>query len=276
MQSRYFKEIKMQTLPAVSHLGSCRPSRKTGFTLIELLVVIAIIAILAAILFPVFARARENARRTSCMSNLKQIGLGFMQYTQDYDEKYPRSFATYAQVPDNGNWGGSSPNYYWFWHNMIYPYVKSNQLFVCPNGDTSATTPYYANYGVNGFLIKSNASVSLAEIEAPATAYMVMDAGPYRLQEANGAGYYDWARNPALGFWYLPGTGKYATDPGFTGFYASDFNSDGRHFDGNNVAFADGHVKWLKTATMWSELTKFSGSSYSTTTQSAWNPAKSG
>src|SRR5687768_5924591 len=71
---------------------TCRRKRNgalKGFTLIELLVVIAIIAILAAILFPVFARARENARRSSCQSNLKQIGLGFAQYTQDYDEKMP-------------------------------------------------------------------------------------------------------------------------------------------------------------------------------------------
>jgi prepilin-type processing-associated H-X9-DG protein len=105
---------------------------------------------------------------------------------------------------------------------------------------------------------------------------MVMDAGSYRLQEANGAGYYDWMRTPALTSWYLPGTGKYATDPGFTGSYASDFKGDGRHFDGNNVAFADGHVKWVKTATMWNEDMKFYAGGYSTTTQSAWNPANSG
>src|SRR5690606_6779733 len=72
---------------------------KRGFTLIELLVVIAIIAILAAILFPVFARARENARRASCQSNLKQIGLGLMQYTQDYDERLPAGFLTNTGVP---------------------------------------------------------------------------------------------------------------------------------------------------------------------------------
>src|SRR3954462_467000 len=86
-----------------------------GFTLIELLVVIAIIAILAAILFPVFARARENARRTSCLSNLKQIGLGIMQYTQDFDETLP-----VYDYPPNGTHG---------WSNAIEPYLKSAQIF---------------------------------------------------------------------------------------------------------------------------------------------------
>ena len=88
---------------------------KTAFTLIELLVVIAIIAILAAILFPVFARARENARKLSCQSNLKQIGLGILQYTQDYDERLP------GRV--NGSFEANS------WKRVIYPYVKSTQLF---------------------------------------------------------------------------------------------------------------------------------------------------
>src|SRR5687768_17278661 len=86
-----------------------------GFTLIELLVVIAIIALLAAILFPVFARARENARRTSCLSNMKQIGLGVMQYTQDYDEELPPSRNTVS--------GKVRP-----WHFLVQPYVKSTQL----------------------------------------------------------------------------------------------------------------------------------------------------
>ena len=91
---------------------------KSAFTLIELLVVIAIIAILAAILFPVFARARENARRSSCMSNMKQLGLGVLQYTQDYDEKYPSG--------TNGTRGRG-------WAGQIFPYVKSAQIYVCPS-----------------------------------------------------------------------------------------------------------------------------------------------
>src|SRR4028119_299121 len=89
-----------------------RPTHR-GFTLIELLVVIGIIAILAAILFPVFARARENARRSSCQSNLKQIGLGMLQYAQDYDEKFMP-----FRDPNNAN----SP---FVWPNIIQPYTKS-------------------------------------------------------------------------------------------------------------------------------------------------------
>src|SRR5689334_6982714 len=94
---------------------------KPGFTLIELLVVIAIIAILAAILFPVFGRARENARKASCMSNLKQIGLGFMQYAQDYDGWTP---GTSIQLATSSNVVS--------WPSVIMPYIKNEQIFVCP------------------------------------------------------------------------------------------------------------------------------------------------
>jgi prepilin-type N-terminal cleavage/methylation domain-containing protein len=100
-------------------------NRKSAFTLIELLVVIAIIAILAAILFPVFGRARENARRSSCQSNQKQLGLALLQYTQDYDEKFP------AGLPVN-TWKGIG------WAGQINPYVKAPQIFSCANDQNSS------------------------------------------------------------------------------------------------------------------------------------------
>ena len=150
----------------MSFLRPVRPHKNSAFTLIELLVVIAIIAILAAILFPVFARARENARRSSCQSNLKQIGLGFEQYKNDYDQYFPGSQVTVGGV-------GIS------WSTLIDPYIKSSQVFVCPSSSPgqasaqsylAAATPYYSvssvsasspglatnSYGRNLILNRSN------------------------------------------------------------------------------------------------------------------------
>ncbi|HEY3332792.1 MAG TPA: DUF1559 domain-containing protein [Capsulimonadaceae bacterium] len=118
---------------------------KKGFTLIELLVVIAIIAILAAILFPVFAKAREKARQATCQSNMKQLGIGFVQYVQDYDEKFPTDGFLLA----NSKAATSS------WVAQIYPYEKSTGVFKCPNdtGVASTTGPQYPiSYGMNSNL----------------------------------------------------------------------------------------------------------------------------
>jgi prepilin-type N-terminal cleavage/methylation domain-containing protein/prepilin-type processing-associated H-X9-DG protein len=136
----------MFTHSAVKRSAPYHPSR-SGFTLIELLVVIAIIAILAAILFPVFGRARENGRRASCQSNLKQIGLGIMQYVQDYDENMPMSAHFIPAVA----------NRIYMWQDLD-PYIKSRQVWKCPSSarDDSADdaawrdvsfTHYVANYG---------------------------------------------------------------------------------------------------------------------------------
>jgi prepilin-type N-terminal cleavage/methylation domain-containing protein/prepilin-type processing-associated H-X9-DG protein len=104
--------------------------RQRGFTLIELLVVIAIIAILAAILFPVFAKAREKARQTSCLSNQKQIGLAILQYVQDYDETFPTVRTVYPNGADID------------WRNRVLPYIKTRQIFGCPSDPNSGQTNY--------------------------------------------------------------------------------------------------------------------------------------
>ncbi len=113
--------------------------RKCGFTLIELLVVIAIIAILAAILFPVFARAREKGRQASCTNNVKQIILGMIQYVQDYDEKLPTG-TSYWWAPQN-TWG-NTPIEPTGWHQNLMPYIKNAQVFICPSDAAPATTPW--------------------------------------------------------------------------------------------------------------------------------------
>jgi prepilin-type N-terminal cleavage/methylation domain-containing protein len=147
-----------------------------GFTLIELLVVIAIIAILAAILFPVFARARENARRASCLSNAKQAGLGMMQYTQDYDEKLMFAYNTGGKI----------------WATDIQPYVKNWQLFKCPSmtmgrkfGDPAKPNELEPDYATNGMLtgvpgnpptVPVEEPLSLAAIDAPAEIVFATDS----------------------------------------------------------------------------------------------------
>lgn len=137
--------MPLRTIPELRQRRSSedvksREWRAPGFTLIELLVVIAILALLAAILFPVFSRVRENARRTSCLSNEKQIGLAIMQYVQDYDEMMPRIYfanysgANYYDYSSGDNYvsgGVSKVNYKWM--DAIYPYVKNPQIFVCPS-----------------------------------------------------------------------------------------------------------------------------------------------
>ena len=114
--------------PFLEKENPLKTHNRNAFTLIELLVVIAIIAILAAILFPVFAQARESARQTSCLSNMKQIGIGLVMYESDYDEQYPPS-----QL-------GVSPTIV-SWPQMMYPYIKNEQVFVCPSSSPGAFTP---------------------------------------------------------------------------------------------------------------------------------------
>jgi prepilin-type N-terminal cleavage/methylation domain-containing protein/prepilin-type processing-associated H-X9-DG protein len=240
-----------------------KPARRSAFTLIELLVVIAIIAILAAILFPVFARARENARRTSCVSNLKQMGLAAMQYTQDYDEGLPVAlFAITAPYtyPDGKEWNAG----YWYWPQVLYPYHKSTQVFYCPSSpDPNQSSPRRLNYGANEMVITygtptASTPLKIPAIVSPASTYMFLDASDIRIHPARG--------NTVLQNYYVPGLGEAGgTCPSTISDY-SDCMS-GRHFGGVSVAFADGHVKWLKTATVRAESRKTGAALYG-----AWNP----
>jgi len=251
--------------------------RKSAFTLVELLVVIAIIAILAAILFPVFARARENARRTSCLSNLKQMGLAAMQYTQDYDEKYPAGFYTTSQPAPNGYpWVSGL----WFWQQTLYAYHKSSQVFNCPSAPVSPVdsqgraTPYYGNYGANRLVMRgggaTEAIVGLPSITAPATVYLMMDSGNYIVST-------EAVTIPRGSYDYVPGLGELgvtAGSPALLTTVVSDFQK-GRHFGGMNIAFADGHAKWVKTSEVLAQARACGGCSVGAqpfTAKSAWNP----
>ncbi len=136
-------------------------TQKRAFTLIELLVVIAIIAILAAILFPVFQKVRENARRASCQSNLKQLGLAFVQYEQDGDEKTPP-----ADVIG--------------WPSAIYPFVKATGVYACPDDSQSATAPNVKySYSYNEIIARepnnNRQGLALAQFDAPANTVLLME-----------------------------------------------------------------------------------------------------
>jgi prepilin-type N-terminal cleavage/methylation domain-containing protein/prepilin-type processing-associated H-X9-DG protein len=228
--------------------------QKQAFTLIELLVVIAIISILAAILFPVFARARESARRASCMSNLKQVGLGMMMYVQDYDEIYPPRLTGWQGTPLGGDWGNSA-NTYWYWPQMIYPYTKSMQVFVCPSksGSSAGKELLNRNYGVNYYLFNASSSVvPIATIGSASRIYAIMDSGSWSITAGQAHTY---QASP----FYLPGMGGTSGGDctGASGVALTDCET-GRHFQGVNVAFADGHVKWLKSSVVVAESRKSS------------------
>ena len=234
---------------AGKRVGKAMGSLK-GFTLIELLVVIAIIAILAAILFPVFARARENARRASCISNLHQIGLGFMQYTQDYDERLP-----YGKLKDaNGVDIGDTK-----WHVSVQPYLKSIQILRCPSDTANLEDASKISYGENGFLAKEPKPEGDEEHSPwdyspymPHSLAGIQSASLVILLSESTGGNYIHAHHWGIPTAYCHGgsnecgyAGKYGADSSDPKVFAQDLTSD-RHLGGFNVAFVDGHSKWMK------------------------------
>jgi prepilin-type N-terminal cleavage/methylation domain-containing protein/prepilin-type processing-associated H-X9-DG protein len=191
--------------------------RRRGFTLIELLVVIAIIAILAAILFPVFARAREKARQTSCLSNVKQITLGILMYAQDYDERL--LIASNWQIIVDGSVRGTA------WHRALDPYINNDEVFNCPScPDDRDRLSYGWNYqefgeGHSGGNLSKYPHTKLAVVQHPASTIITGDTSVI----------YD------TGGTYSTGTYLFRRHPD---------RSANIHNGGGNMGLLDGHAKW--------------------------------
>lgn len=227
-------------------MKTCRTSspfvNRFGFTLIELLVVIAIIAILAAILFPVFAQARETARKTSCLSNVKQWALAMHMYIQDWDERFPGS---YVRNPNGYSQGVDA------WPTLLYPYTKADALQDCPTTtDTRGLLgrgdwQFFRSYGYNVYYLQTG--TSLAHLGTPTETVLICDTyngyppGPYFHM-----GYYQaypplylnatWGPGKDSGWW------EHKYIPGFAGWG----RITQRHQGGANVSWVDGHAKWMR------------------------------
>ena len=257
-------------------LGATRRTRR-GFTLIELLVVIAIIAILAAILFPVFAQARAKARQSACLSNCKQMGLGLLAYSQDYDEQMVRGWYGNGGYAESNNHTDGTNKYKWM--DAIEPQVKNTGVFSCPDipvglsgGNTNGVTDnatgryvpakqlgttagtngdkdntHFGSYAINsaywdygtGQRGPSN-EISLAAVQNPAGTLWIMDAnGSYQISWPN-----DGSDPEKI---YKSGTGKFIAWNRFTDINGGDIRQEGavvdRHQGQMNAIYCDGHAK---------------------------------
>jgi prepilin-type N-terminal cleavage/methylation domain-containing protein/prepilin-type processing-associated H-X9-DG protein len=257
------------------------PSPRCGFTLIELLVVIAIIAILAAILFPVFAQARAKARGISCLSNVRQLTLGMNMYTQDYDETYPQwhwdtSYNGGTGIYQPGNIPAATNDATTLWFNAIYPYVKNAQLYNCPDNNYNFTTRQDGHWGwfTQGNAVNQIKGLNpvfynqvvgygssepltydhpkLASLTRPAETLIVADCltsltgwEEWNTYDPNNLG------NPKNSYRlrrvaYANGANASETwtDAAVYGPFNPAWDKDGRHSNGNNIGFSDGHAKW--------------------------------
>lgn len=243
------------------------PRRRSAFTLIELLVVIAIIAILAAILFPVFAQAREKARATSCLSNLRQISTGLLMYSQDFDENL---------CPDKI---GSTQQF--VWDQLCAPYVKNQQIFACPDWPMTKEADGRAlSYGMNYRLTQFDPAnrddapslwfgyTTLSILKTPAQTFWIMDNAKVTNPTAQPVHQEDpskWTLNrstlsqrtkPSTGFgWNSDGYTRFPQDPPDQGYISCCYNGDAWrpapiHSGGTNTSFCDGHAKWFRTDQM--------------------------
>ena len=268
--------------------------------MIELLVVIAIIAIFAAILFPVFATAREKARQTSCASNLKQLGLGFVQYTQDYDEQFPCGV-----VPGYTGWAASTNNgpEGCGWASQIYPYVKSTGVYACPDDQTVpvATGYYTVSYIYNWDLTPDQMiyttnpfpATSISSAHAASMSVLLFEgqhfqstiAGgmtaqinlPNEGESANSHGssiVHSPAAQGSPSEYIYVGIGHNA-NLGWTtgGYYVTGHMGQGTepdvaptavHSGGSNFLALDGHVKWLRGTQVSDGTTAYSANSAQT------------
>jgi prepilin-type N-terminal cleavage/methylation domain-containing protein/prepilin-type processing-associated H-X9-DG protein len=230
-----------------------RPTGRKAFTLIELLVVIAIIAILAAILFPVFAQAREKARQTSCLSNTKQISLGILMYLQDYDERF---FGTVTErqapssVPDT-----AVDRFPYSYRNRIQPYIKNEQIFKCPSAPAwAAIGPgnwYPTDYGIH--LNEANVDPTVNGHQADYQGTGAIDLTDFGVNDSVTLAA---IQKPAQ-FILLADAGRADKTPSRGGLYPQPFAFNNttqarmvaRHTEGANVGYSDGHSKFTKFST---------------------------